>query len=172
MMRSGSGRFLPRRACRVRGISRADGGTALPLLRAPCVPDDTCDRGKHHFSYALTVCEVPFVSSSAAARSYTYEKPLLILPGKGRTGSGYSAEAAVIGTVMPSRNGDGVILRLWEYRGTGCRAVLRLPVPARVFSCELDESDPMPVSDQIVTECPLVFRPFGIRTVKVVPVTG
>ncbi|MBQ7183277.1 MAG: alpha-mannosidase [Clostridia bacterium] len=154
------------------GISCLEGDMALSLLRAPCVPDDTCDRGEHHFSYALTIRDTPFVSSGAVARSYTYEKPLLILPGKGRTGSGYSAEGAVIETVMPSQDGDGVILRLWEYRGTGCRVTLRLPRPARVFACEMDESGPVPVSDQAVTECRLVFRPFGIRTVKVVPVTG
>ena len=141
---------------------------ALSLLRAPCVPDDTCDRGKHHFSYALTVCSVPFALSGATARAYTYETPLLLLPGKGRTREGFRAEGAVIETVKPAESGEGVIIRLWEDRGTLSRVVLRLPGPASVFLCGMDETDPKPLSCQPVTEFELILPPFGIRTLRIV----
>ena len=38
------------------GISAGDGTLSLSLLRAPLVPDDTCDRGEHRIRYALYAC--------------------------------------------------------------------------------------------------------------------
>lgn len=153
----------------IRGISCDSGDMALSLLRAPLVPDSTCDRGPQHFSFALSVCDVPFVLSGATARAYTYETPLMILKGKGSTRDGFRAEGAVIETVKPAENGEGIILRLWENRGTRSRVTLRLPEPTAVSFCRMDESCPEPVADTPVTACELELPPFGIRTLRILP---
>ena len=145
------------------GVSCDHGDIALTLLRAPCVPDDTCDRGKQHFSFALAIYACPFAVSSVTTDSYAYSVPPLVLRGRGRTAEGIRAENAMIETVKPAdRDGSGTVLRVWEYRGGRTRAALHLPEPRRICSCSFSEENvtELAYGDHYSFELP----PFGIRT--------
>ncbi len=149
------------------GVSCDKGDLALTLLRAPCVPDDTCDRGHHHFSFALHVYSGPFSVSSVTEDGYCFNRPPLMLSGRCSQTEGFWAEHAMIETIKPAENKDGIILRAWEYRGSRCMAVFHLPRLYAVYACSLSESDLklISVSDTFSYE----LRSFGIQTFFLAP---
>lgn len=144
------------------GVSCDGGDLALTLLHAPCVPDAACDRGKQHFSFALYVYDVPFSLSGVTLDGYAYNYPPLLLPGKGADMEGIRADNALIETIKPAEDGNGTVLRLWEYRGSAARVILRLPRPRTICACSFNESgvEPLTVSDTYTFDLPA----FGIRT--------
>ncbi|MBR3109340.1 MAG: alpha-mannosidase [Clostridia bacterium] len=144
------------------GVSCEAGDVALTLLHAPCVPDDTCDRGQQRFSYALCVYNAPFSLSGVTRDGYAYNYPPLLLPGKGMNAEGIWAENALIETIKPAEEGNGTVIRLWETRGGAVRAILHLPHPRTICACGFDESNavPLTVSDTYTFDLPA----FGIRT--------
>ena len=147
------------------GVHCEDGDLALTLLRAPCVPDDTCDRGPQHFEYALGVYGTPFALSGVTEEGYAYNVPPRVFPGRGRTGAGIRAEGALVETVKPAEEGSGLVIRLWEPRGARTWATLRLPHPMEICACSFDEEQvtPLTVSDQWRFE----MRAFEVRTLLV-----
>ncbi len=149
------------------GISCLHGDMALSLLRAPCVPDPSCDRGPQHFSFALKVDCVPFAMSHVTEDAYAFSHPPLMMQGQGTNIPGYRAENALIETIKPAEEGDGIVIRLWEYRGTRTRAVLHLPEKARICSCTMAEEE---IRDIGFTDTfPLELPAFAIRTLMVFP---
>ena len=146
----------------IRGLSCREGELALTLLRAPCVPDDTCDRGTQHFSFAVGVYDRPFANAEVERDAYAYQAPVKVISGAGKRVAGMTAEHAIIETVKPAEAGPGTVIRLWEYRGARSRVTLTLPERAQIFSCGPDELHPerMAVSDQITLE----MHAFEVRT--------
>ncbi len=149
------------------GISCENGAMALSLLRAPCAPDDTCDRGEQHFAFALKVCDRPFALSRVTEDAYAFAHPPLILPGAGRDLTGVTADNALIETVKPAENGAGTVLRLWEHRGTRAKVTLRLPERMTVCACDFDEGNVRPLVT--ADTCTFEMRAFEIRTLLIRP---
>lgn len=144
------------------GISCDGGDMALTLLHAPCVPDDTCDRGPQRFDFALCVYDVPFALSTVTLDGCAYNTPPLLVPGKGNEAEGIWAENALVETVKPAEAGRGTVVRLWEYRGSRAKVTLHLPFKAQICACGMDErgAEPLAVSDTCTFDLPA----FGIRT--------
>ena len=140
---------------------------ALTLLRAPCVPDDTCDRGTQHFSFAVQVYDRPFVIAGVEQDAYDYNTPPILIPGKGHPFEGMRAENAMIETVKPAEEGPGTVIRLWEDRGARSRVKLDLPEQTQILACGPDERDPelLAVSDRVELE----MRAFEVRTLMLRP---
>ena len=151
----------------IRGISCEEGDLALTLLRAPCVPDDTCDRGLQRFSYALRLWDSPFCGDAVTREAYAYLTPPLVLRGAGKAFEGFRAENALIETVKPADRGEGTVLRLWEPRGARSRVTVRLPEPMRIFLCSLDETQPVPLAEG--REASFELHAFGIQTLLLLP---
>ncbi|MBR6184947.1 MAG: alpha-mannosidase [Clostridia bacterium] len=146
------------------GVSSEGGSLALTLLHAPCVPDDTCDRGRQRFAFALQAYDMPFALSPVTLDASAYNVPPLVLPGKGCDADGVWAENALIDTVKPAEDGKGIVIRLWEYRGSRAHITLHLPKAARICACDFDESNVTPLcqGDAYTFDLPA----FGIRTFK------
>lgn len=151
----------------IRGISCEEGDLALTLLRAPCVPDDTCDRGLQRFSYALRLWDRPFCGGAVTREAYAWQTPPLVLPGAGKAFEGFRAENALIETIKPADQGEGTILRLWEPRGARSRVTVRLPEPMRIFLCGLDETQPVLLAEG--REASFKLHAFGIQTLLLLP---
>ena len=151
----------------IRGISCEEGDLALTLLRAPCVPDDTCDRGTQRFSWVLQLWDRPFCAGTATRDAYAYQTPPLMLPGAGHAFESFRAENALIETIKPADQGEGTILRLWEPRGARSRVTVRLPEPMRIFTCSPDEANPVPLAAG--REASFELHAFGIQTLLLMP---
>ena len=154
----------------IRGLSCREGELALTLLRAPCVPDDTCDRGEQSFSFAVQVYDRPFAAAGVEQDAYDYSTPPILIPGRGTPFAGMRAENAMIETVKPAEEGPGTAVRLWEYRGARSRVTLYLPEKMRILACGPDERDPEPlaVSERLETE----MHAFEVRTLMLTPLTA
>lgn len=145
------------------GISTGRGEMALTLLRAPMVPDNTCDRGMHSFRYAVYPFATDFGHSNVVREAYAFTHRLELYAGSSAGVPGFSVDSrsVILETVKPADDGDGIILRLYEAMGGTEKAHLRLPYAADVFECGMDELNPRPA------ETELLFRPFEIRTFRV-----
>lgn len=154
------------------GLSTDRGEMALTLLRAPLVPDDTCDRGRHRFTYALRPFGTPFDGAALAKAGQALNVPIRALRGLApenpvKFGGIEMGESGILpDTIKPAEDGKGLILRLYESRGALEQDTLRLPRPARVFDSAMDESAMTPLAQGV--RIPLTLKPFEIRTLRVV----
>ena len=148
------------------GLSTGRGEMALTLLRAPLVPDDTCDRGEHAFTYSLTPFSGSFRDSGVTRAGYALNLPVQALPGACPeiAGPWCDSGSIVLETVKPAEDGRGTILRLYESMGETARGTLRLPKEKRVFLSSMDETEA--VFLYTGQEAPLSLRPFEIMTLR------
>ena len=149
------------------GISCDRGEMALTLLKAPLVPDPTCDRGEHLLSFAIMPFTGSLGDSGVIQAGYEFNHPPVILAGRGRERPGIRAEGAILETVKPAEDGNGFILRLYEPAGRTCEALLTLPFRCALTECGLSEQEE---GDTLEGESfRLAFRPFQIRTFRAMP---
>ena len=123
------------------GLSADRGELALTLVRAPLVPDDTCDRGEHEFTYALLPFDVPFSESDIVRAGYELNVPIRRMKGRCRENEGMTCESRgiLLETVKPAEEGSDLILRLYESLGTSEDGVLRLPFRSHAWLCSMEE---------------------------------
>ena len=151
------------------GLSTDRGEMALTLLRAPLVPDDTCDRGTHRFTYALRPFDAPFDGAALARAGQELNVPMRALPGcRPRDPIAFSVRGGGIlaDALKPADDGNGVILRLYEARGTAGRCVLSLDRPVRAYASSMDEAEAVFFAES--AEIPLALAPFEIKTLRLV----
>lgn len=153
----------------------------LSLLRAPKVPDDTADMGRHRFRYALFPHAHGPQLGGVIPEAAAFNQPLQIVDGAfapdtfnlpdAPERAGFFAvdnPAVVLDTIKKAEDADAVILRLHESHGAPQTARVRLP--ARIASVAkvnlLEEADaPLEADGASVV---IGLRPFEIVTLKVV----
>ena len=154
------------------GYKVYNGRLSLNLLRAPTYPDQQCDRGQHHFVYALLPHTGDLIRSDVLQESWKLnQKPLL-----------FKGWESLKETVLPfTLSGDGMrleafkkaekeqayILRLVE--GTGRTAKVNLhfnKLPIKIVECDLMEWQTLK-QFPVQREWKLRFKPFEIRTFKI-----
>lgn len=126
------------------GFSASRGDLSLSLLRAPTYPDEHCDVGTHHFSYAVVPHVGDWRTGGVVAEATTFNQPLLwsLRPPSDVGKSIFQIEGnLVLDTVKPAEDGEGVVLRLYDPFGQRGSAVLktRLPVSAACKSNILED---------------------------------
>ena len=147
----------------IRGVSTDRGEIALSLLRAPLVPDDTADRGHHHFDYAIMPFATGFKDAGVVKAGMDFAEP-------GRVDAGFcmDSDAIILETIKPADDGsDDIILRLYESLRTQASGVLHLPFDAKVYESSMDESETGELLGE-GREIRLTMKPFEIRTLRVV----
>ena len=152
------------------GISSNRGELALTLLRAPLVPDDTNNRGRHHLTYALYVFATPFRESDTVRQGYALNAPLTVeqgLCGEDHTGYAVESRSVMLETIKPAEEAGEVILRLYNSQRTCERARLCLPVPGELSDCGLTEGSGEPLGTG--SAFTLDFGPFQVRTFRLKP---
>ena len=151
------------------GLSSDRGELALTLLRSPLVPDDTCDRGVHRFTYALMPFDGSLSASGVKREAFALNAPAAVLTGTCRKQAGIWCESGsiLLETVKPAEDGNGLILRLYESAGATAAGTLRLPFEAALSFCGMTEEEQIPAGTGNVL-C-LALKPFEIVTLRAVP---
>ena len=128
------------------------------------------DAGKHHFEYCLTSYGEGFDKNRAVSDAASYNSALFVakegftLPEMPRVHS----DGVKIRAVKPACDGNGFILRLYEYHGSCARVSVTVPPYVKaVYETDLKEDTvkELPVTDGTVT---LEFDPFKIKTLRFV----
>ncbi|MGN1368891.1 MAG: alpha-mannosidase [Aristaeellaceae bacterium] len=148
----------------IRGVSTDRGEIALSLLRAPLAPDDTADRGKHTFRYAIMPFATAFRDSGVVKAGDAFAHPQAHV----QTGFRCESDAIILETIKPADDGsEDVILRLYESLRTHAAGTLCLPFAARVYESAMDESETGALLGE-GREIPLTMKPFEVRTLRIV----
>jgi alpha-mannosidase len=146
-------------------------GTAinLTLLRSPCAPDPTADRGEQHVVYSFFPFLGTVAESGLVKEAYDLNCPATALPGARATESALSlsAENVFIDTVKPAEDGsDDVILRIYEAAGARTDATLTVNLPfGTIAACNMLEEDATPLATEGNTVA-LTFHPFEVKTLR------
>ncbi len=156
------------------GYDIHDNVMRLSLLRAPLSPDPKADRGRHHFTYALLPHAGDFREAGVIEQAYALNVPLLVRSVAAKSGtlpathSFFSTDRAgvTIESIKVAEDGQGLILRLYESRGSRGPLRLSTTLPLRkVERTDLLERpiEPMELIDNSVC-CEL--KPFEILTLR------
>lgn len=156
------------------GHSIHDGNIALTLIKSGIEPNPTTDQEEHFFTYSLYPHAGTWREGNTAQEAYKLNQPALTVQGgkAGKTASfaAISADYVMFETVKLAENGDGIILRLYEYKN--CRGTVTAALCSQIASiveCDLMEN---PLEDVQVACYDNAFtfsiKPYEIKTYKVV----
>jgi alpha-mannosidase len=149
----------------------------LSLLRSPTWPDPDADQGHQHFSYALYPHSGTWKQALTVRQGYDFNYHLTamqVLPHSGRLPGSFSflkatPENVVVTAMKKTEDGDGLLVRFYEWSGKAADVTLTLPpgiVSASLATLmEKPEGSPLPVSDERKVTVPVT--PFEIQTVIV-----
>ena len=149
------------------GLSTDRGEMALTLLRAPLVPDETADRGRHEFTYSLYPFAAEFAKSGVVQEGYRLNQPIQVFKAGCQETAGISCESenGILETVKPAEDGNGLILRLYQSVHANGTATIHFPFEVRAYFSSMDESI---CSDWIAEGRSVSVRlhPFEIQTLR------
>jgi alpha-mannosidase len=151
----------------------------LTLLRGTERPDPDADRGEHTFTYALLPHPGDWRSADTVRRAAELNAPLLCVPVAGQAAacaealpashSFFSVEGpAILETLKPAEDGDGIIMRLYEPYGASGR--VRVRGRARFVSVRECNHIEEPLADVVAEASSFGFwtKPYQVRTFRVV----
>ena len=141
----------------------------LNLLRSPCSPDPTADRGEQLFTYSLLPHKGRFEESLVLAEAHALNQPPLTAAGSVgfRLPVEISGTGPVLEAVKKAENEKAWVLRFYEPRGLTTTCTLRTPHDDfKIWEAGILEN---PVNGVPVRDCVamLHFRPFEIKTIIV-----
>ncbi len=147
----------------------------LTLLRSPTWPDANADQEEHHFEYALYPHAGDWKQALSERHGYEFNyrlKAMQVAPHDGALPAehsfvGVDAQHVVL-TAVKKTEGDGLIIRFYEWAGEGGNVTLTVPSGATgatlVNLMEKPEGAAIAVSGDKVT---VPVTPFEIQTVRV-----
>lgn len=149
----------------------------ISLLRAPTNPDPEADQGHHRFAYSLLPHAGRWDERTVAA-AYTLNDPLLVLNAGGGTPAALTGKSlfqidsphVAIETIKQAEDGNGFIVRLFEYRRTRSTVhVLCGFDVAQAWRVNLleEEARPLPF---LANRVEYAIRPYEIVTLRIVPI--
>ena len=152
------------------GHGASDDEISLTLLKTSHYPDETGDVGEHRFSYALFPHCGDWRKGNVISEAYKFNIPAETVCGaKGRNTQPFvrlDGKGAVIETVKPAEDGDGIIVRLYECFG-GRRTIKITPgfifERADVVNILEQPSENIPVADGTAE---LTLRPYQILSIR------
>lgn len=112
----------------------------LSLIKSAVRPDETADRKVHHFTYSLYPHAGDVEHSDVQQEAVNLNQPVLVNVAEGAgQGAGFLQDGLVrtdcghilIDTVKRAEDGDGIVVRLYEYRNRKGRANLTFGRPVK-----------------------------------------
>ncbi len=152
------------------GHSVSDGEMALTLIKSGIEPNPHTDQEMHYFTYAIYPHAGDWRQGETALSAAMLNQPAFARRGAaGQTVSLLSVDAGHVmaETVKRSEDGQGVIVRLYEYHNRRGPMKLTLGKPARsVWACDLLENPlyEVPVDQNTFGDH---IKPYEIKTYKI-----
>jgi alpha-mannosidase len=144
----------------------------ISLLRSTTLPDFEADQGEHRFTYSLLPHAGRWNEQTVAA-AYALNDPLIVASGSAGHFSGsliaVDAEHVAIETIKRAEDGNGLIVRLYDFRRMRGEVTLTcaFPVAAAYRTNLLEEPrTALPVNGNTIS---YEIRPFEIATLRIVP---
>ena len=159
------------------GYDCKDNVLRLTLLRSPVYPDPNADRGHHHFMYALYPHSGTWKSALTVRRGYEYNYKLQAIQVGSHSGDlplehsfiSVKDTNVVLTAVKKAEDGDGLILRFYEWAGQQGNVQIDVPKGAESATLtnlmERPEGSPLPVTGG--DEITVPVHPYEIVTVRV-----
>ncbi len=148
----------------------------LTLLRSPTWPDPEADREEHHFTYALYPHAGAWKDAGTVEHGWNYNYKLEAMQVQAHAGQmpaehsfvGVDAKNVVVTAVKKAEDGNGLVVRFFEWAGKGGNVTLQVPEGATTASVvnlmEKPEGGSIPVTGGKVT---VPVTPYMIQTVRV-----
>ncbi|MCH4191411.1 MAG: alpha-mannosidase [Butyrivibrio sp.] len=156
------------------GYSVKDGNIALTLIKSGIEPNPTCDEEKHVFTYSLYPHTEGFADGETMPAAENLNQPLLAIGG-GIAATEFSfaqvdSRNVCLDTVKKAEDGNGIILRMYEYENALTKCHVSLP---GMKIREVQETDCLE-NKCGETECTeygfdMTIRPYEIKTFRVIP---
>lgn len=150
-----------------------DGNIALTLIKSGIEPNPTTDQEEHYFTYSILPHEGSWEEGQTHKQAYMLNVPLYSVAG-GNVGDrkqsliDVSADNVILETVKKAEDGQGIIIRMYEYENRRSDVTVSLDGSVKeVCECNLMEEvmDKIPVKDNSFT---FQIKPFEIKTFKIV----
>lgn len=150
-----------------------DGNIALTLIKSGIEPNPTTDQEEHYFTYSILPHEGSWEEGQTHKQAYMLNVPLYSVSG-GNVGNrkqsliDVSADNVILETVKKAEDGQGIIIRMYEYENRRSDVTVSLDGSVKeVCECNLMEEvmDEIPVKDNSFT---FQIKPFEIKTFKIV----
>lgn len=148
----------------------------LSLLRSPIWPDPNADRGKQHFRYSLYPHAGTWREAKTVRHGYEFNYGMHAMQVESHTGELPATHSFVsihpgnliLSAMKKSEDGNGLILRFYEWAGQKSSATIHVPSGARTAGrtnlMEHPEGALMPVTNDEFT---VPVGPYSINTVRV-----
>jgi alpha-mannosidase len=159
------------------GYDAKDNVLRLSLLRAPTNPDPEADQGRQRFAYALYPHAGDWRQAMTVRRGYEFNYPLTAAqvsphPGAWPQASSFiaikGAPTLALTAAKRAEDGDGLVLRVYEWGGKSGVATINLPAGVRsaveTNLMERPQGASLPVTENSVS---VAYTPFAITTIKV-----
>ena len=157
------------------GYDAKDNVLRLTLLRGTEHPDPDADIGHHKFTYSLFPHAGDWSEAETVRRAWELNVPILCTPGspdqRNLSGSRSFLKIdgpALLETLKPAEDGNGLILRLYEPNGARGRVVVRSALPLdSVLACNHVEGKGSEVPQESGT-FGFSINPFEIKTFRLI----
>jgi len=148
----------------------------LSLLRSPLAPDPDADRGPNHFSYALYPHAGDWKQALTIRRGYEYNyglQAMQVAPHTGALPPSHSfvsadAENVVLTTMKKAEDGDGLVLRFYDWAGKN--GMVEWHVPGGVTGASVVNLMEQPEGAQLAVangdRVSVPVHPFEIQSVR------
>lgn len=156
------------------GHSVKDGNMAITLIKSGTEPNPVTDQEEHFFTYALYPHAQNWRDGGTAAEAYKLNQPALAVkggvPGSKKSFASLDQSNIMLETVKMAEDGNGVILRMYEFENALTKAEVTLGDAASieaVSECNLIEEK---ICDIPLTEngFKITMKPYEIKTCRVV----
>lgn len=157
------------------GHSVKDSVITLTLIKSGIEPNPVTDQEEHFFTYSLYPHAGSLRECNTVKESYKLNVPLHALASgtAGRKESLLYADApnVMIETVKASEDGEGIIIRMYEFENAKTHAAVTFGMEKeikKVYECNLMEEPVDGVTEYTEKEFRFVIKPFEIKTYKVI----
>jgi alpha-mannosidase len=152
------------------GYDILDGALRLTLLTAKMFPDETADRGRHEFTYALYVHDRGFADAATVREAMELNACPVVTQASAAGEKSFihvSNPEVIIEAIKRAEDGNGLVVRLYESLGASSATTLCVHGKfTKAEECNLIEEPrrPLPLARDGAIE--LNLRPFEIKTVR------
>ena len=157
------------------GYSVKDSVMTLTLIKSGIEPNPVTDQEEHFFTYSLYPHAGSLRECDTIKESYCLNVPLLSVE-SGKAGVKESllsvdAQNVMIETVKVSEDGEGIIIRMYEYENAKTRGTVSFGMGKtikKVYECNLIEEKEDNLVEYTDKEFRFTIKPFEIKTYKVI----